>query len=48
MTIFIEPGSPFGNGCNERFNGRLGDELLNKELLFKLKEARAVIENWRQ
>ncbi len=31
-TLFIEPGSPWENGYNESFNGRLRDELLNGEL----------------
>ena len=28
-TLFIEPGSPWENGYNELFNGKLRDELLN-------------------
>ena len=28
-TLFIEPGSPWENGYNESFNGKLRDELLN-------------------
>ena len=28
--VFIEPGSPWENGYNESFNGKLRDELLNK------------------
>jgi putative transposase len=28
-TLFIEPGSPWGNGYIESFNGKLRDELLN-------------------
>jgi len=31
-TLFIEPGSPWENGYNESFNGKLRDELLNGEL----------------
>jgi len=27
-TLYIEPGSPWENGCNESFNGKLRDELL--------------------
>ena len=30
-TLFIQPGSPWENGCNESFNGKLRDELLNRE-----------------
>jgi IS30 family transposase len=28
-TAFIEPGSPWENGYNESFNGKLRDEVLN-------------------
>ena len=28
-TLFIQPGSPWENGCNESFNGKLRDELLD-------------------
>ena len=31
-TLYIEPGSPWENGCVERFNGKLRDELLNLEM----------------
>lgn len=31
-THFIEPGSPWENGYNEPFNGKLRDELLNLEV----------------
>ncbi len=31
-TLFIEPGSPWENGCCESFNGKLRDELLNGEI----------------
>ena len=37
---FIEPGSPWQNGVNERFNGTLRNEHLNKEQLFTLLDAR--------
>ena len=43
----IEPGSPWENGYNESFNGRLRYELLNGELFYTLKEAQTVIEDWR-
>jgi len=45
--LFIEPGSPWENGYNESFNGRLRDELLNGEIFYTLKEAQIIIENWR-
>ena len=46
-TAFIEPGSPWENGYNESFNGRLRDEFLNGELFYTLKEAQILIEQWR-
>lgn len=46
-TAFIEPGSPWENGYNESFNGRLRDELLNGEVFYTLKEAQVIIEDWR-
>jgi putative transposase len=47
-TLFIEPGSPWENGYVESFNGKLRDELLNGEIFYTLKEARVLIEQWRQ
>ncbi len=35
-TLFIEPGSPWENGYNESFNGKLRDELLNGENFYSL------------
>ena len=46
-TLFIEPGSPWENGYNESFNGKLRDELLNGEIFYTLAEARVLIERWR-
>jgi len=46
-TLFIEPGSPWENGYNESFNGKLRDELLNGEIFMTLQEARYLIEEWR-
>ena len=46
-TLFIEPGSPWENGYNESFNGKLRDELLNGEIFYTLKAAQIVIEQWR-
>jgi transposase InsO family protein len=46
-TLYIEPGSPWENGYNESFNGRLRDELLNGETFYTLKEAQIIIEQWR-
>jgi transposase InsO family protein len=47
-TAFIEPGSPWENGCVESFNAKLRDELLNAEVFHTLAEARVLIEQWRQ
>ena len=46
-TLYIEPGSPWENGYNESFNGKLRDELLNGEIFYTLLEARVLIERWR-
>ena len=46
-TLFIEPGSPWENGYIESFNGKLRDELLNREIFSTLTEARVLIEQWR-
>ncbi len=47
-TLFIEPGSPWENGYNESFNGKLRDELLNREIFYTLQEAQVLVEQWRQ
>jgi len=47
-TAYIEPGSPWENGFNERFNGSLRDECLNREWFYTLKEAQIIIEEWRK
>lgn len=45
--IFIQPGKPTQNAFVESFNGRFRDECLNEHWFESLKEARAVIEEWR-
>ena len=47
-TLFIEPGSPWENGYIESFNGKLRDELLNREVFTTLEEAKVLIEQWRR
>jgi transposase InsO family protein len=47
-TLFIEPGSPWENGYNESFNGKLRDELLKREIFYTLAEAKGLIDDWRQ
>ena len=46
-TVYSEPGSPWENGYNESFNGKLRDELLTGEIFYTLKEAQVLIEGWR-
>jgi transposase InsO family protein len=48
QTLFIEPGSPWENGYVESFNGRLRDELLDREVFYTLLEAKVLIERWCQ
>ncbi len=46
-TPFIERGSPWENGYNESFNGKLRDELLDREIFHSLRDAEVLIERWR-
>lgn len=48
LTLLIKPGSPWENGYNESFNGKLRDELLNGEIFITLLEAQVLIERWRK
>jgi transposase InsO family protein len=47
-TLYIEPGSPWENGYIESFNGKIRDELLNREIFTTLTEAQVLIELWRR
>ena len=47
-TLYIEPGSPWENGYIESFNGKLRDELLNREVFDTLWEAKVLVERWRR
>jgi putative transposase len=47
-TLFIERGSPWENGYIESFNGKLRDELLDREIFNTLEEAKVLIEQWRK
>jgi len=47
-TLFIEPGSPWENGYIESFNGKMRDELLDREIFNTLEEARVLINQWRK
>ena len=46
--MLIEPGSPWENGYVESFNGKLRDELLDREIFYTLTEAKVLIERWRR
>lgn len=46
-TLYIKKASPWENGYVESFNGKLRDELLNRELFLGLDEARYVLDEWR-
>ena len=45
--LFIAKGSLWENGYVESFNGKLRDELLNREIFLSLSEARWAIDRWR-
>ena len=47
-TLYIEPGSPWENGHIESFNGKLRDELLDREIFYTLLELRVLTERYRQ
>ena len=47
-TLYIAPGSPWENGYTESFNSRLRDELLDRELMASLAEARYLLEAHRR
>ena len=46
-TLFVAKGSPWENGYVESFNGKLRDELLNREIFLILDEVRWVMDRWR-
>ena len=46
-TLYITPGSPWENGYNESFNGKLRDQLLNGEIFYTLEEAKVLLGRWR-
>ena len=47
-TLYIEPGSPWENEYVESFNGKLRDELLDREVFCTLLEVRVLTEQYRQ
>ncbi|UCF98331.1 MAG: transposase [Spirochaetaceae bacterium] len=46
--LYIERGSPWENGYVESFNGKMRDELLSREQIDTLREARVLLEQWRR
>ncbi len=46
-TLYIQKASPWENGYVESFNGKLRNELLNRELFLSVPEARYVLDEWR-
>jgi transposase InsO family protein len=46
-TGYVAPGSPWENGYIESFNGKLRDELLNRELFTGLAEAKMLASEYR-
>lgn len=47
-SALSDPGKPWQNGTDESFNGRFRDECLNLEWFRSRREARVIIETWRQ
>ena len=47
QTSCIKPGSPWENGYNEHFDGKLRDESRYGEVFYTLKEAKVLVEHWR-
>jgi putative transposase len=45
---YIDPGKPQQNGFTESLNGKMRDEFLNQHWFTSLKEAQALLEEWRQ
>jgi putative transposase len=46
-TLFIEKASPWENGYVESFNGKMRDELLDREAFDTLQEAKVLTSRWR-
>ena len=46
--LYVEPGSPWENGYIESFNGKLRDELLDREIFYTLLEVRVLTERYRR
>jgi transposase InsO family protein len=46
-TAFIEPGAPWENAYIETFNGKLRDELLDREMFLTIGEAKHLATKYR-
>jgi putative transposase len=47
-TLYIDPGCPWQNGKEERFNGTVRDECLNMQLFTSVAEARVCLQAFRR
>ncbi len=47
-TLYIEPGSPWENAYGESFNGKLRDELLNREIFDTMLETKVLVDRYRK
>ena len=47
-TLYTEPGSPWENGYIESFNGKLRDELLDREVFYTMTEMKVLTAQYRQ
>ncbi len=47
-VALIDPGKPWQNGTDESFNGKFRDECLSVEWFRSRREAKVIIETWRQ
>lgn len=48
QTAYIEPGSPWQNGCVESFIGKLRDECLNRNVFRNGREIQNVLDAWKE
>lgn len=48
QTLYVERGSPWENGYAEAFGSRLRDEFLNVEEFANVREARALVSEWKE
>jgi putative transposase len=47
-TLYIDPGAPWENGYAESFNGKVRDELVDREEFASVLEAKVLAREWRQ